>query len=50
MTTPKSNMHCDNPFCVDDECHGECEEKREDNCCYYSCGCHDAPKELYCED
>jgi hypothetical protein len=22
MTTPK--MHCDNPTCVDDDCHGEC--------------------------
>ena len=30
-------MHCANPLCVDDECHGECEtaqaSAQEDNCC-----------------
>jgi len=57
MTTPSSNMHCDNPLCVDDECHGECEKvvvykasEQEDNCCHQSCGCHDAPDDVSGED
>ena len=30
MTATKSNMHCANPFCVDDECRGECESIRDE--------------------
>ena len=45
MTTPKSNMHCKNPQCVDDDCRGECEEKKED-CGYASCGCREATDDL----
>jgi len=57
MTTPKSNMHCDNPLCVDDDCHGECEKvtvykasEQEGNCRNPSCGCHDTPDDVYSED
>ena len=36
--TKKTKLHCTNPDCYDDNCHGEClEEERCDD----SCGCHD---------
>ena len=52
MTT--SRMHCPNPDCVDDNCHGECQKQNEklDDCCESSCGCYEEIEEntAYCED
>jgi hypothetical protein len=52
MTT--SHMHCPNPDCVDDNCHGECLKQNEkpDDCCSSSCGCYEEIEEniAYCED
>ena len=50
MTTPKSNMHCKNPQCVDDDCRGECEEEKKEDCGYASCGCREATDEPFPKD
>lgn len=47
-------MHCTNPNCVDDNCHGECREQNENfkDCCGSSGGCDRETGEetVYCED
>jgi hypothetical protein len=45
MTTPR--MHCANPNCVDDNCHGECLTltAESDDCCGNSCGCSQEAEE-----
>ena len=52
MTNPR--LHCPNPDCVDDNCHGECQKQNEklDDRCESSCGCYEEIEEniAYCED
>ena len=52
MTNP--HMHCPNPNCVDDDCHGECLKQNEklDDGCGSSSGYHEEIEEniAYCED
>ena len=50
MTEPKSNMHCKNPQCIDDTCRGECEEEKEEDCGYGSCGCREVTDEPFGKD
>ena len=60
MTAPRSNMHCDNPLCVDDECRGECELTHHESRGGRLCHGNDEPTvprqdgyvrgEFYCED
>ncbi len=49
-----SHMHCPNPICVDDNCHGECQQENQkpDDSCGSSYGCHEQVEEniAYCED
>ena len=53
FTGPKKQrqLHCTNPDCYDDDCHGECLDDEllqqliiileEEECCDSECGCHD---------
>lgn len=53
MTTPKDNMHCNNPLCFDDECRGECEfpcDESQGRRLNHGDNEETALREFYCED